>query len=112
MAHLFLSLFARTFQKVVSAPLCAPRPIAPALEKTRRPAPASMLLKSVPYGAALGVKDAYLDIHCWGNGEDAVHVLHARPKTEPAAGHCLYSKSWHAADLDAGDSRVKKRAWS
>jgi hypothetical protein len=55
-SHLFLSLCARMFQKVVSAPLCAPRPTAPALEKTRRPSPASMLLKSVPYGAALDQK--------------------------------------------------------
>ena len=52
-AHLFLRLDARTFQNVVSAPAWAPRPTAPALLKTRSPWPVSMLLNSVPYGAAL-----------------------------------------------------------
>ena len=65
---------ARMFQKVVSAPLCAPRPTAPALENTRRPWPASMLLNSVPYGAALGVREAHQKLYriLGVMGEDAV----------------------------------------
>ena len=64
-AHRFLSLCARMFQKVVIAPLCGPRPTAPALSKTRRPWPASMLLKSVPYGAALGVTTVGMCMGSW-----------------------------------------------
>ena len=74
--HLFLRLRARTFQNVVSAPQWAPRPTAPALLNTRRPSPASMLLNSVPYGAALR---SPASAQCTSNPNTPPHIIQLGP---------------------------------